>query len=64
MVGRQCSIIAHNIQEESMKDMDKCKINVTVGNVQKMKWELKGSVNMKLKGGETVKMTKDLYVTQ
>ena len=30
-----------------MTDVERCEINVTVGNVQKMKCKLKGSVNMK-----------------
>ena len=47
-----------------MKDVKKCEINVTVGNVQKMKCDLKGSVNMNIHGWETVKLTKFLYVTQ
>ena len=37
---------------------------MTVVNGQKMKCNLKGSVNMKLKGGETVNLTKVLYVSQ
>ena len=35
-----------------------------MGNVQKMKCELKGSVKMKLQYGITVKLTKVLYVPQ
>ena len=41
-----------------------CKIDMTVVNVQKMKCELKGAVNMKPQGGKTVKFTDVLYVTQ
>ena len=50
--------------KKDMADVNKCEINVTVGNDQKMKCELKGSVNMKTKGGEKVKLTKLLYVPQ
>ena len=35
-----------------------------MGNVQKMKCDLKGSVNMKLQDGNTVKLTKVRYVPQ
>ena len=37
-------------------------INVTVKNRQKMKCEIKGSVNMKPKDGKTAKLTEALYV--
>ena len=47
-----------------MTDIKKCEINATVGNGQKIKCELEGSVNMKLKGGEMVKTNKVLYGTQ
>ena len=47
-----------------MTDVEKCEINFTVGNRQKMKCELKGSVNMKLKYGQMVKLTRVLYVYQ
>ena len=47
-----------------MKDVEKCDINVTVGNGQKMKCELKVSVNMNLQDGQTVKLTKVMYATQ
>ena len=47
-----------------MADVEKCKINATVENGQNMKCELKGSVNMKLQGGQTVKLTKVLYLPQ
>ena len=33
-----------------MKEVEKCEIYVTVGDGQKMKCELKVSVNMKLQG--------------
>ena len=42
--------------------MSKNKINVAVGNSQKMKCKLKVSVNMKMKDGETVKLNEVLYV--
>ena len=47
-----------------MTNVEKCNIDVTVGNGQKMKCELKGSVNMKLQDGQTVKLNKVLYVPQ
>ena len=47
-----------------MTDIEKFKMNVTVVNGQNMKCGLKGSVNMKLKGGETFNLTKVLYVPQ
>ena len=47
-----------------MTHVKKCDINVMVGNGQKMKCELKGSVNMKLQDGKTVKITEVLYVPQ
>ena len=47
-----------------MTDVEKCEINVTVGNGQKMKCGLKGSVNMKLQDAQTVKLTEVLYVPQ
>ena len=47
-----------------MTDVEKCDINVTVGNGHKMKCELKGSVNMKLQYGKTEKLTEVVYVTQ
>ena len=47
-----------------MTDVEKCDINVTVGNGHKMKCELKGSVNMKLQYGKTAKLTEVVYVTQ
>ena len=45
-----------------MIDVKKYEINVTVVNGQKMKCELKGSVNMKLQDGKMVKLTEVLYV--
>ena len=45
-------------------DVEKFEINVTVGNGQKMKCELKVSVNRKLQDGQTVNLTKVLYVPQ
>ena len=47
-----------------MTEVEKCDINVTVGNGQKMKCALKCSVSMKLKDGKTVKLTEVLYVPQ
>ena len=41
-----------------------CNIDVTVGNGQKMKCELKVTVNIKLKGGEKVNLDNILYVNQ
>ena len=51
-------------KKKDMTDIEKCEINVTVGNGQKMKCELKGSVHVKLKGGETVNLTEVLYIPQ
>ena len=51
-------------KKKDMTDVEKCEINVTVENGQKMKRNIKGSVNMKLKYGQTVKITKLLYVPQ
>ena len=47
-----------------MTDVKKCEINVTVGNGQKMKCELKVSANMKIQVGQTVKLTQVQYVPQ
>ena len=47
-----------------MIDVEKCEINVTVGNGQKMKCELRSSVNMKLQDVKTAKLTKVLNVPQ
>ena len=47
-----------------MLDVEKSNINVTVGNGQKMKFELKGSVTMKLQYGQTVKLAEVLYAPQ
>ena len=43
-----------------MIDVEKCEINVTVGNGQKMKCDIKGYVNMYLQDGKMVKLTKVL----
>ena len=51
-------------REKDMTEVEKCDINVTVGNGQKMKCELKGFVNMKLQDVQTVKLTEVLYVSQ
>ena len=47
-----------------MIDVEKCEINVTVGNSQNLKCEIKVLVNVKMKGVETVKFAKVLYVPQ
>ena len=47
-----------------MTDVEKCEINGIVVNGQKMKCDIKGSVNMKLQGGQTLNLIKVLYVTQ
>ena len=56
------SHITHKNKE--MTDVEKCDINVTMGNGQKMKCKLKGYINMKLNYGQTVKLTEVLYVPQ
>ena len=43
-----------------MTDVKKCKTDVTVGNGQKMKCDIKGYVNMYLQDGKMVKLTKVL----
>ena len=43
---------------------EKCEINVTVINVQKMKCEIEVSVNMKLQYGQKLKLTEVRYLTQ
>ena len=47
-----------------MTDVEKSNINVTLGNGQKMKFEIKGSVTMKLQYGQAVKLTEILYAPQ
>ena len=47
-----------------MTNIEECKIDVTVGNDQKMKCELKVTANIKLQVGETFKFTEVLYVPQ
>ena len=47
-----------------MIDVEKCDINVTVGNCQKMNYDIKVSVNMKFQYGQTVKLTRFLYIPQ
>ena len=37
--------------KNNLTGVEECKINITVGNGQKMKCELKDTVNMKLHGG-------------
>ena len=51
-------------KKKDMTDVEKYEINVTVGNDQKMKCDLKVSVNMKLKDGQKMKLTEVLYVPQ
>ena len=51
-------------KNKDMTDIEKCKINVIMGNGQNMKCGLKGSVNKKLKVGETVNLTRFLYIPQ
>ena len=51
-------------RKKEMAYIERCGINVTVGNVQNMKCKLKGSVNMKFQDGKTVNITKFLYVPQ
>ena len=51
-------------RKKDLTYVEKCDINVTVGNNRKMKCRLKGSVKMKLQDGKTVKLTKVLYVPQ
>ena len=45
-------------------NIEECNIGVTVVNIQKMKCELKVTVNMNLQGGETFKLTEVLYILQ
>ena len=47
-----------------MTDVEKCKKNVTAVNGQKIKFKIKGYVNMKLQYGKMVLLTKVLYVPQ
>ena len=47
-----------------MTYVEQYEINFTVVNGQKMKSGLKRSVNMKFQYGQTVKLTKVLYITQ
>ena len=51
-------------KKKDMIDVEKIDINVTVGNSQKLKCELKVSVNMKLQDVQTVKLAKLLYLPQ
>ena len=50
--------------KKNMTNIEEYNIDVTVGNVQKIKCELKVTVNMKLQGGEAAKMTKVLCIRQ
>ena len=47
-----------------MTDNQKCDINVTLGNDQKMKCKLKGYINMNFQGGQTVKLAEVLCVPE
>ena len=51
-------------KKKDITEVEKCDFNITVGNGHKMKYELKGSVNMKLQYGKMVKLTEVLYVPQ
>ena len=51
-------------KKKDMTYVKKCEINVTLGNGQRMKCEMKGSVNMKLQDGKTVKFPRFLYLPQ
>ena len=51
-------------KKRDMTNVEKCDINITVGNDQNMKCKLKGSVNVKLKDVKTVKLTEFLYIPQ
>ena len=53
-----------HIRKKDMTDVEKCEINVTVVNGHNMKCGIKGSVNMKIQDGKTVKLTKVLYIPQ
>ena len=47
-----------------MTYVKKYEINFTVGNGQTMKCEIKGSVNIKIKNGQTVNHNEVLYLPQ
>ena len=51
-------------KKKDMKNKEKCDIYVTVRNGRKMKCELKGTVNMNMKGEETFNLPKLIYVHQ
>ena len=51
MVGRQRYVIAHYRQQERYDRCQKYRMKIIVGNGQKMKCKLKGSVNMNMRGG-------------
>ena len=58
---RDSSALSHITNDQKdMTDVEKCEIGVTVGNNQKMKCEIKVSVNMNLQDSETVKLTEVL----
>ena len=64
IVGIQQCIIAHHTHKENMTNIEECNIDATLGNGQKMKCKLTGTVNMKLQGGEIVNPNGVLYVPQ
>ena len=49
---------------KNLTNIEECKIDVTVGNVQNTKCDLKNTVYMKLQGEETVKLNGVLYFYQ
>ena len=50
--------------KDNFTNTEEYKIDVTFKNVQKMKCELKGTVDMKIKVGETVTLNVILYIRQ
>ena len=50
--------------KKNITNVEECKIDVTLRNGQNMRCELKGMVNNKLQGWETVKLNYVLYVLQ
>ena len=48
--------------KKNMTNNEECNIYATVVNVQKIKCELKGTVNMNIQGGEMAKLAEFLYV--
>ena len=58
--------LRHHISHtrRKMTNIEECKIIVTVRNGNNMKCKLKGTVNIKIQGGKTVKLTEVQYVPQ